>query len=72
MKKIKNLLYIAILSIGLVSNVFALGTIDMVITNFFGNIVDAVFSASTDSDDCPRKACQDCKPNDPGCRPGGH
>ncbi len=71
MKKIKSFLCITFLSISLVGNVFALGTLDPVFTNFFGNIVNAVVSRLTDSGDCPTKICQDCKPSDPSCRPGG-
>lgn len=72
MKKLKSILCAAILSIGLVGNVFALGTFDSVFTNFFGDIVKAVVSSFADSDDCPIKVCQDCKPSDPSCRPGGN
>ncbi len=71
MKKMKSFLCVAILLIGLAGNVFAFGAFDSVFTNFFGNIVNALFSQSKDSDDCPTRTCSDCKVTEPNCRPGG-
>lgn len=72
MKKIKSMLCIAFLTMTIVGNVFATSTFDSALTKFLGGIVE-VFSLSfgITSDDCPLKSCQDCKPQDPGCRPPG-
>lgn len=70
MKKIKTTICIVLLAICLSSNIFASTSLNSVVNNIFGGIMNAVVSAFNDSDgNCPIRTCQDCKPNQPDCRP---
>lgn len=72
MKKSKSLVGVILLSVCLVSNVFAGGFFNGGILGFFDEIVQVVVSSiTTDPDNCPLRQCTNCRPGRPNCRPTG-
>ncbi len=72
MKKLKTMICILVLSIGLVGNTFAGDSVNAGITGIFNNIVTTIMSVVGGSDDCPVRDCSNCKPGDNNtgnCRP---
>ena len=75
MKKIKSILFVALLSVSLSGNGFAGDTTGSGgIYSFFSSVVDSVYLLLRASDDdCRPRDCQQCRPDqkdsDGNCRP---